>query len=139
MGGEPLTFLTAPLDGDLLPDVAVLTITDDIAVMLNLDYVTGIPGHDPLPNIAETFRLEQNYPNPFNPTTVINYQIAKEVYVNLTVFDILGRKVKVLIDKPQVAGNYSVSFDASSLASGIYIHKIKAGRFEQSRKISLLR
>ena len=61
LGGEPLTLLTTKLDGDLLPDIAVLTISDDIAVMTNLDYVAGISKGDPLPGSIETFRLHQNY------------------------------------------------------------------------------
>jgi hypothetical protein len=139
LGGEPLTLLTAPLDGDLLPDIAVLTITDDIVVMSNLDYVSGISKDDALPGMVETFRLHQNFPNPFNPVTVINYQIATASHITLTVFDVLGRKVKVLIDEPQMAGDYSISFDASTLASGIYVYKLRAGGFEQSRKMILIR
>jgi parallel beta-helix repeat protein len=139
LGGEPLTLLTAPLDGDLLPDIAVLTITDDIVVMSNLDYVSEISKDDALPGMVETFRLHQNFPNPFNPVTVINYQIATVSHITLTVFDVLGRKVKVLIDEPQMVGDYSVSFDASALASGVYVYNLKAGAFEQSRKMILLR
>jgi hypothetical protein len=84
------------------------------------------------------FELAQNYPNPFNPATTINYQIASAVNVNLTVFNMLGEVVDVLInDQFTEAGQHSVRFDASNLASGTYIYRISAGNFVQSKKMML--
>ena len=83
--------------------------------------------------------LGQNYPNPFNASTTINYTLRNMDHVKLSVFDITGKLVKTLVNQTQNPGSYSVSFDASNLASGIYIYKLKSGSFEQSRRMILLR
>ncbi len=83
--------------------------------------------------------LNQNYPNPFNHSTIINYKLKDMNYVELYVFDVTGNKVKTITNQIQNAGEYSVSFDASNLASGIYFYKLKSGSFEQSRRMILLR
>jgi Secretion system C-terminal sorting domain len=86
------------------------------------------------------FSLSQNYPNPFNPETIINYELRIMNEVKLIVYDVLGREVKILVDKTQQAGKYKVTFDAANLASGVYYYKLKAGKnFEQTRKMLLLR
>jgi Concanavalin A-like lectin/glucanases superfamily/Secretion system C-terminal sorting domain len=88
---------------------------------------------------AEKFSLFQNYPNPFNPITLINYELRITNFVRLTVYDALGREVETLVNKYQNAGNYQVTFDGSSQASGIYYYKITAGNFIQTRKMLLLK
>ena len=81
----------------------------------------------------ESFSLSQNYPNPFNPTTVIRYSLIENGFVKLTVFDITGREVKVLINEYRQSGNYEVTFDArlhgqgSNLSSGMYFYQLRAG------------
>jgi parallel beta-helix repeat protein len=85
------------------------------------------------------FGLVQNYPNPFNPTTRISYQLPKNGFVTLKVYDILGREVASLVNETQKAGNYSVAFDASKLSSGIYIYTIHANDFVQSKKMILMK
>ena len=86
-----------------------------------------------------SFNLGQNYPNPFNPTTQITYSVPEEVPVNLTVYDMLGRKVAELVNERQHAGEYELQFNASSLASGTYIYKLSAGDFVSVRKMTLLK
>ncbi len=86
-----------------------------------------------------TFSLRQNYPNPFNPSTSIRYGIAKLSYVNLSVYNILGKKIKTLINGEQPAGNYSVDFNASNLSSGIYFYKLTAGNYSSMKKMILLK
>jgi hypothetical protein len=86
----------------------------------------------------ETF-LFSNYPNPFNRKTVIKYQLKTGSNVQLIIYDFTGREIKTLINQVQSSGEYSITFDANDLASGIYIYKLKAGTFEQSRKMLLLR
>ncbi len=89
--------------------------------------------------VVRSFNLEQNYPNPFNPSTTINYSLANEEHVSLKVYDIMGREVAELISEDQAAGTYSLDFDASSLASGMYFYKITAGNFVSTKKMVLLK
>ena len=86
-----------------------------------------------------SFNLEQNYPNPFNPNTTIRFSIPKEVDVNLSVFNILGEKVRELKNEMMKPGYYEVEFDASSLASGIYLYRINAGEYLETKKMILLK
>jgi hypothetical protein len=85
------------------------------------------------------FSLEQNYPNPFNPVTTIRFGLARTVNVNLTIYDILGRRVTVLVNERLGSGDHEVKFDGTQLASGVYIYRIKAGDFIRARKLLLLR
>ena len=78
----------------------------------------------PKSNLTEQYLLYQNYPNPFNSTTEIKYELPDEAYVQLIVYDILGRVVKTLVDEEKTAGRYEVKFNADNLASGIYFYKI---------------
>jgi len=93
--------------------------------------------------ISETEQIKelsiQNYPNPFNPITIIRYQMPKDEFVTLRVYDILGREITTLVNEEKPAGTYSVNFNASNLASGIYFYKISAGNFSQTKKMLLLR
>ena len=85
------------------------------------------------------FKLNKNYPNPFNPTSTISWQLASAGHVQLTVFNVLGQKVKTLLDKEQKAGNHSIIFNASGLAGGLYFYKLKTDRFTKIRKMILLK
>ena len=85
------------------------------------------------------FNFFQNYPNPFNPTTNISYSLAENGYVQLTVYDILGKEVATLVDQQQNSGLHSVVFDARSLASGVYFLRLQIGEFRISKKMVLLR
>jgi len=90
--------------------------------------------------IPASIYLEQNYPNPFNPTTVINFGITKAANVDLRVYDMLGREVAVVVDNQFMeAGKYSSKFDASGLSSGVYLYKLKAGDFELTKKMQLIK
>jgi len=87
-----------------------------------------------------TFHLLQNRPNPFNPVTLISYQLASNSFVSLKVFDLTGKEIQTMVNQQQSAGNYSVSFDASTLPSGIYFYRlITSNGFAQSRKMILLK
>ena len=92
-----------------------------------------------LDGLPTSYSLSQNYPNPFNPTTNIKYSITKESQVSLKVFDIIGREVETLVNLNQKAGSYEVNFNASKLASGVYIYRLQAGDFTQSMKMMLIK
>ena len=90
------------------------------------------------------FSLSNNYPNPFNPETKISYFVPKASHVRLEVFNILGRKIRTLVDEDQMAGNNEVTWDGrddegNEVASGIYLYKLEAGDLSQSRKMVLIR
>jgi len=85
------------------------------------------------------FILHQNYPNPFNPKTVINYELQGTGNAKLKVFDVLGNEVAELVNEKQNAGNYSVEFDGSGFASGIYFYKLTAGEFSETKRMVLLK
>ena len=89
--------------------------------------------------IPSAYYISQNYPNPFNPTTTIKFDLPKDGLVSLEIFDILGRRISTLVNENKIAGSYEQPFNASSLASGVYIYKIQAGEFVSLKKMILLR
>ena len=89
--------------------------------------------------VPSSFTLFQNYPNPFNPTTVINYQLSMNSEVTLKVYDVLGRLVNTLIGERQTAGAHSVTFNASSLSSGVYFYRLVAGSYVETKKMILIK
>ncbi len=102
--------------------------------------------------LPKEFSLSQNYPNPFNPTTTISYTIPQQItsarlskgkaedgLVSLTIYDILGKKVAVLVNKKQAAGTYKLNFNASDLPSGVYYYQLKAGNLFETRKMIVLK
>ena len=90
-------------------------------------------------NVAIQFSLNQNYPNPFNPSTMISYQLPTSSHVTLKVYDMLGKEVAMLVNGQNSMGNHSVEFNANRLASGIYIYRISAGTFTQTKKMVLMK
>ncbi len=89
--------------------------------------------------IPTEFALEQNYPNPFNPTTTIHFGIPSNAHVTLAIFNTLGQRVAELVNSDKDAGAYDVTFDASGLASGVYLYRMEAGSFVQSKKLMVLK
>ncbi len=90
-------------------------------------------------SLIHGFALQQNYPNPFNPNTTIQYSLAASGPVNLTIYDLLGRQVAVLLDKAQNAGEYQINWNAAQFPSGVYFYRIKAGSDVQMRKMVLVK
>ncbi|MDY0080775.1 MAG: T9SS type A sorting domain-containing protein, partial [Ignavibacteriaceae bacterium] len=86
-----------------------------------------------------SYLLMQNYPNPFNPSTSISYQLSENSKVRLTIYDITGREIAILIDKQQDAGYYRIDFNASNLTSGIYFYELIAGDFRDVKKLVLMK
>ncbi|MDP4176455.1 MAG: T9SS type A sorting domain-containing protein [Bacteroidota bacterium] len=86
-----------------------------------------------------SFSLQQNYPNPFNPSTLISYSIAEDSFVELKIYDSIGKEVYTLVNQSQKKGEYSLRFNAGSLPSGIYLARIKAGSFTKAVKMLLLK
>ena len=102
--------------------------------------------HDDLADVTEdnnslpsAVALNQNYPNPFNANTEISYALLEAGHVNLSIFDILGRKVETLLDSYQMAGQHSVIWDAGGLPSGVYFYRLKTNNNIETRKCQLLK
>jgi GH35 family endo-1,4-beta-xylanase len=89
--------------------------------------------------IPANYRLDQNFPNPFNPSTKIRYSIVKASRVTLKIYDILGREILTLVNENQLPGQYTVTFDAKNLASGVYFYRLNAGNFSGTKKLMLLK
>ncbi|MFI5251323.1 MAG: T9SS type A sorting domain-containing protein [Bacteroidota bacterium] len=106
------------------------------AIVVTLSGVLGVNDHNSLPTV---FALQQNYPNPFNPTTTIYYQIPKESYVRLAIYNVLGQEVKTLVNATEQPGDKAVHFDASNLPSGIYLYRITAGAFTDMKRMVLIK
>ncbi|MFN1835156.1 glycosyl hydrolase family 18 protein [Balneola sp. MJW-20] len=91
------------------------------------------------PDDISEFSLSQNYPNPFNPITSIQYSIPQASPVELKVFNMLGAEVATLVSGQKAAGTYTVQWDATNFSSGIYIYRITAGNFTQTKKLTLIK
>ena len=90
------------------------------------------------------FTLSQNYPNPFNPTTTLKYDLPEDAMVNITIYDMMGRRIKTLVNGPKSAGYKSVNWDATNdygrpVSAGIYLYQIHVGEFTQIKKMILLK
>jgi len=152
---DDFTFTTVPFDqigwsqpraplGDITGDGTInllmgqrnIAYRDDPVYMFEINEVMVSNEH--VSHRPEEFLLKQNYPNPFNPTTVINYQLPNSSDVKLEVFDMLGRRVSVLVEGNQSAGTYSVEFDASSLSSGVYLYRLQTNENVQTRQMVLV-
>jgi hypothetical protein len=89
--------------------------------------------------IPTDYSLSQNYPNPFNPTTSIRFALPKNERVSLKVYDVLGREEATLVDEEMPAGTYTVTWNASQAASGVYFYRIEAGSFRMTRRMAVVR
>ena len=106
--------------------------------------VVQVISAEPEPFTPEEFVLHQNYPNPFNPVTTLRYDLPENSLVNVTIYDMLGRQVKTLINQTQDAGYRSVIWDATNnfgkpVSAGIYLYQIQAGEYMQTKKMVLLK
>jgi len=101
------------------------------------ELITGIPAiSNEVPN---KFSLSQNYPNPFNPTTKISFDIPKQGFVSLKVFDVLGREMETLVNQQMNAGTYSMDFNGSKIVSGVYFYRLQSSEFTDVKKLVLIK
>jgi hypothetical protein len=99
----------------------------------------AVPVFDDLSIAPEDFALSQNYPNPFNAQTTIRFIVSEPQNVQLTIYDLLGRQVEVIIDEHMQAGAHAVTFDASGLSSGVYFYHLRAGDRVETKRMVLLK
>lgn len=105
---------------------------------INKKVYTSVHGNDQS-IVPQKFMLHPNYPNPFNPITVIRYELPTNNRVSLSVYDLMGRRIATLVDERQQAGVHEVSWDASGVASGMYIYKLQSDELVQTRKMMLIK
>ncbi len=102
---------------------------------IHVEVYTGVSEESP----PEEFALIQNFPNPFNPSTTIKYEVPKTSHVSLSVYDVLGRQVFVLVDERMEVGVYEVRCDASALSSGVYFYRLRADAFVSTKRMSVVK
>ncbi|MBV6480063.1 MAG: hypothetical protein HGGPFJEG_02897 [Ignavibacteria bacterium] len=143
-------YVTSDINGDLVTDGSDFLIVDNNAFKM---IVSRNPMDEPplsgrstqmietktAKDVNESFRLEDNFPNPFNPSTTIKFTIPNSSIVKLSVYDISGREVAVLVNEQLNSGTHSINFDASHLSSGMYFYKITANGFQQVKKMMLVK
>ena len=129
--GSPAIDKGDPAEGTEFPGGRI-----DLGAFEYSEATSAIP---PRKNYVDNFRLEQNYPNPFNPTTAIRYRLSAAGFVELAVYNVLGQKIRTLVNRIQKAGVYNIAFDGALLPSGIYFYRLTAGSFSQMREMALLR
>ncbi|MCX7877512.1 MAG: T9SS type A sorting domain-containing protein [Ignavibacteria bacterium] len=142
VGGSFAGFLNQPTDGHW-----ILSITDTVsgdtgllrAWCLVIRWQDVTSGETGITEIPSYYELMQNYPNPFNPATTIKFAMPKAENVKLTIFDILGREVAVLVNEFRTAGVYEVNFDASLHASGVYFYRLETPQFTDTKKMLLVK
>ena len=119
------------------PRVDAAPVDDERVIILEVQSGTGV--ERPEGELPTAFSLEQNYPNPFNPSTMIRFALPEQSSVTLTVFNTLGQQVATLVEGEMEAGYHNVDFDASHLASGVYLYRLSAGDYIQTRRLVVLR
>ncbi|MBZ0178161.1 MAG: T9SS type A sorting domain-containing protein [Melioribacteraceae bacterium] len=107
--------------------------------LFTIDPATDVKDPSQDEAIPSEYKLYTNYPNPFNPSTRIKYSIPEEAFVTIKVFDILGAEVATLVNETRSPGNYELNFDASNLRSGVYLYRIQAGNYTESRKMLFIK
>jgi hypothetical protein len=152
--------VTAWADGEAMPDTAsysyealttteaptfiLVGVTDDDSSSVQVGGVwynetpAGLEISDEAP-IATRFELGQNYPNPFNPTTHIRFNIPETANTKLTVFNVMGEEVATLVNSVMQAGGHTVSWNASSMPTGVYFYQLESANFSQTKKLLLVK
>lgn len=119
--------------------VTSVTFNAEAGVVYNFSINSTLTSLEDDLNAPKEFSLGQNFPNPFNPSTSIQYNVKEASQVTLKVYDMIGNEVAILVNEVKPAGSYTVSFDASQLSSGVYLYKMTAGNFVQTRKLVLMK
>lgn len=114
------------------------TVNNSVGYATSPMVITGVAQYGAA-SAGRDFHLQQNYPNPFNPTTTIRYAVPQRSLVTLTVFNVLGQQVATLVNGDVEPGYHEVRFDATGLASGVYLYRIQAGSYVDAKKLLLIR
>jgi len=121
------------------PYDSVMTLAENVLEYVRGEHFQDVPDQSAEPPIPEEYALYQNYPNPFNSTTVLSFTLPVASRASMVVYNILGQRVKVILDAHLEAGTHLIQFDATELASGIYFYKLQAQDFTAIKKMVLLK
>jgi len=121
----------------LIGTVSITTHIHHVGFWYYFNLVTGIDGEQDL--LPKEFELMQNYPNPFNPLTRIKYAVPRPTHVRVEIYNVLGQRVRTLVDEEKLPGYYVIDFNASSLASGFYIYRLEASGFNAVKKMVVMK
>jgi hypothetical protein len=152
VGIGPQFVFCADLDGDSDWDMAVVNMYgDSVSILLNNTIVVGVEDEEDSDQRPERFSLSQNCPNPFNPTTALHFTVHSPqsavhgpIPTRLIIYNVLGQKVRTLVDEPKRAGSYTVIWDGTDeqgndVASGVYFYKLRVGDYSQTKKMVFLK
>jgi len=125
------------------PDSVLVTMPDNTP-NIDFNFPTAVEDEDEITQRPSEFKLYQNYPNPFNPETKIEYTLKKTGHVTLHIYNVLGEKVKTLLDQDQPAGFYQINWDGKNdngkpISSGIYLYKLEVNGFSEAKRMLLLK
>jgi len=139
---EFVTIITGDFDGDLDTDLFLSQYGEPLFVLYNPSNELNIS--ETMQNIVSEYNIQQNYPNPFNPVTTLRYDLPEDALVNITIYDMMGRVVKTMVNTEQNAGFKSVRWNATNdkgapVSAGLYLYTIEAGQFRQTKKMVLLK
>lgn len=112
---------------------------EDVVEVIEDELAVLNTSSEPEDNFPVSIRLDQNYPNPFNPSTTITYSLKSATSVKLQVFNVLGKEVATLVDEVQPSGNQTISWNATSVPSGIYMYRLTAGDQVLTRRMMLIK
>jgi hypothetical protein len=139
---KPITILLALVVGRGSDAINSITVARENVQRAIQEYQSNFASmtYTPPPAIPiANYELFQNYPNPFNPTTTIRYGIPEDGNVTIEIFDILGQRVKTVVNEFQRTGRYEVRLNSTGLASGVYIYQLRVNEFITSKKMVLIR
>jgi len=107
--------------------------------LLTVTYTPPVGVNNEEKSLVEEFLLHQNYPNPFNPSTTLSFDVPYSSFVSLKVYDLLGHEMATLANEELLSGTYERVFDAGGFASGVYLYRLQAGTFSETRKLLLMK
>jgi len=127
-------------------DVYQFILSNNTLYALTTPYIWKRPYNEIITGVTKlnntlpvTCQLYQNYPNPFNPVTKIRFDLPKNTYTKLIIYDMLGREIETIVNEQLVAGSYEVNWDARSYSGGVYYYRLQAGDFVETRKMILVK
>ena len=135
---EVVVEVVAGIGADRLSSISLMKSNAQIGRGVFIGMISPLTGVEELrTNVPSAIQLSQNYPNPFNPSTTIKYQLLTQSHVTLKMFDVLGREVTTLVDDVEQPGYKAVTWNARSVASGVYFCRLQAGSFVETKKLVL--